>query len=177
MAERNLKQITDKLNAEFTGEVRHLVFWYDASSKFVDDVEGLELVNAKVYHIQKDNQFYTKHFLECIDTQTNYLIYALLEKHVDSLNHRAELVILVSVFDLVQIVIEIVVSSIHQIVASNVLLYQRIQTADRHIIAHLNDTAGVLHQEVLIKVYFAACRADFRNCFSIQFSGHILIAL
>lgn len=31
MSELNLKQIIDKLNTEFTGEVRKLVFWYDAA--------------------------------------------------------------------------------------------------------------------------------------------------
>ena len=29
MAELNLKQIIDRLNAEFTGDTRKLVFWYD----------------------------------------------------------------------------------------------------------------------------------------------------
>ncbi len=29
MADLSLKQITDKLNMEFTGESRKLVFWYD----------------------------------------------------------------------------------------------------------------------------------------------------
>ncbi len=29
MAELNLKQIIDRLNMEFTGETRKLVFWYD----------------------------------------------------------------------------------------------------------------------------------------------------
>ena len=29
MAELNLKPIIDRLNAEFTGETRKLVFWYD----------------------------------------------------------------------------------------------------------------------------------------------------
>ena len=33
MAELNLKQITDKLNAEFAGDVRKLVFWYDAGAE------------------------------------------------------------------------------------------------------------------------------------------------
>ena len=44
MAELNLKQITDKLNSEFTGEVRKLVFWYDANAEFVDDVDTMELI-------------------------------------------------------------------------------------------------------------------------------------
>ena len=29
MAEMNIKQIIDRLNAEFTGDTRKLVFWYD----------------------------------------------------------------------------------------------------------------------------------------------------
>ena len=76
MAELNLKQITDKLNVEFTGEPRKLVFWYDDKAEFVDDIDALELVNAKVYHLEPDNQFYTKYLLERLDRTTNYLIYA-----------------------------------------------------------------------------------------------------
>ena len=34
MAELNLKQIIDRLNAEFTGETRKLVFWYDDKAEF-----------------------------------------------------------------------------------------------------------------------------------------------
>ena len=34
MAELNLKQITDRLNAEFTGDTRKLVFWYDDNAEF-----------------------------------------------------------------------------------------------------------------------------------------------
>lgn len=78
MAELNLKQITDKLNSEFTGEVRKLVFWYDANAEFVDDVDTMDLVNAKVLHLEPDNQFYTKYFLECVDTTTNPIWYMLL---------------------------------------------------------------------------------------------------
>ena len=44
MAELNLKQITDKLNAEFAGDVRKLVFWYDAGAEFAGDVDALRCV-------------------------------------------------------------------------------------------------------------------------------------
>lgn len=90
MAELNLKQITDKLNSEFIGEVRKLVFWYDANAEFVDDVDTLELVNAKVLHMETDNQFYTKYFLECVDTTTNYLVYAPFAKPAIRENHLAD---------------------------------------------------------------------------------------
>ena len=74
MAELNLKQIADKLNAEFTGDVRKLVFWYDDNAEFAEDI------NAKVLHPAPDNQFYTKYFLECVDRTTNYLVYAPFAK-------------------------------------------------------------------------------------------------
>lgn len=90
MAELNFKQITDKLNAEFTGSVRKLIFWYDAEGEFTDDVDTLELPNAKVYHLQKDNQFQTKLFLEREDTSTNYLVYAPFQKPDVRENHLAD---------------------------------------------------------------------------------------
>lgn len=90
MAELNLKQITDKLNSEFTGEVRKLVFWYDANAEFADDVDTMDLVNAKVLHLEPDNQFYTKYFLECVDTTTNYLVYAPFAKPAIRENHLAD---------------------------------------------------------------------------------------
>lgn len=80
MAELNLKQIIDRLNAEFTGDTRKLVFWYDDKADFAEDMENVELENAKIYHLQPDNQFYTKYFLERVDTTTNYLIYAPFPK-------------------------------------------------------------------------------------------------
>ena len=36
MAELNLKQIIDRLNEEFTGDTRKLVFWYDDKADFAD---------------------------------------------------------------------------------------------------------------------------------------------
>ncbi|WP_419021081.1 hypothetical protein, partial [Holdemanella sp.] len=61
MAELNLKQIIDRLNAEFTGDTRKLVFWYDDKADFAEDLENVELENAKIYRLQPDNQFYTKY--------------------------------------------------------------------------------------------------------------------
>ncbi|NCC15933.1 MAG: BREX-1 system phosphatase PglZ type A [Clostridia bacterium] len=90
MTELNLKQITDKLNAEFVGESRKLIFWYDANAEFVDDIDSMELPNAKVFHLEKDNQFYTKYFLERVDMHTNYLIYAPFPKPALCDNHLAD---------------------------------------------------------------------------------------
>ena len=43
MAELNLKQIIDNLNAEFAGETRKLVFLYDDKAEFAKDMETVEL--------------------------------------------------------------------------------------------------------------------------------------
>jgi uncharacterized protein (TIGR02687 family) len=90
MAELNLKQITDKLNSEFASDIRKLVFWYDANAEFVSDIDTLELDNAKIFRLERDNQFQTKYFLEREDTQTNYLIYAPFPKPALKDNHLAD---------------------------------------------------------------------------------------
>lgn len=90
MAELSFKQITDKLNEEFTGSTRKLVFWYDANAEFAEDIDTLELINAKVLHLEKDNQFYIKLFLEREDKTTNYLIYAPFPKPDIRENHLAD---------------------------------------------------------------------------------------
>ena len=87
MAELNLKQIIDRLNGEFTGDTRKLVFWYDNNAEFEEDIESVELENAKVYILKEHNQFATKRFLEREDTTTNYLIYAPFPKPDVSENH------------------------------------------------------------------------------------------
>ena len=87
MTELNLKQIIDRLNAEFTGDTRKLVFWYDDKAEFVENIESVELENAKVYLLKPDNTFMTKRFLEREDTTTNYLIYAPFPKPDVKDNH------------------------------------------------------------------------------------------
>ena len=90
MAELSFKQITDKLNEEFAGENRKLIFWYDANGEFAEDIDSLELVNASVYHLTPDNQFATKYFLERKDTVNNYLLYAPFPKPDIRENHLAD---------------------------------------------------------------------------------------
>lgn len=87
MSELNLKQIIDKLNTEFAGDTRKLVFWYDEKGEFAGDIDGIELANAKIYKLGKRNQFYTKYYLEKVDTATNYLIYAPFPKPPVPENH------------------------------------------------------------------------------------------
>lgn len=92
MAELNLKQIIDKLNTEFVGDVRKLVFWYDAGAEFIQDIDTIELENAKVLKLEQDNQFYIKYFLERQDTTNHYLVYAPFAKPALKDNHLADTV-------------------------------------------------------------------------------------
>lgn len=93
MAELNLKQIADKLNTEFTGDTRKLVFWYDEKGEFAEDIDGIELTNANIYKLGHGNQFYTKYFLEKVDTTTNYLIYAPFPKPPVAENHLEDMLL------------------------------------------------------------------------------------
>lgn len=87
MSELNLKQIIDRLNEEFMGDTRKLVFWYDDKGEFAEDVQSIELANAKVYFLEADNQFYTKYFFERKDKKNNYLVYAPFPKPDVKDNH------------------------------------------------------------------------------------------
>lgn len=90
MAELNLKQIEDKLNLEFAGDSRKLIFWYDDNGEFVEDIKNLDLDNAKIHYLTSTNLFYTKVLLEREDTKTNYLIYAPFPKPDSRENHLAD---------------------------------------------------------------------------------------
>jgi uncharacterized protein (TIGR02687 family) len=86
----DLKSIQEKLNNEFKGLERKLVFWYDENAEFADEVDTIELENARIYKLTTDNWFYTKYFFETIDKTTNYLIYAPFPKPSDRDNHLSD---------------------------------------------------------------------------------------
>lgn len=87
MAELNLNQILDKLNEEFAGDARKLVFWYDDNGDFAEDMDSVQLQNAKILRLTPTNQFRTKILLERQDTTSNYLIYAPFPKPPVAENH------------------------------------------------------------------------------------------
>lgn len=95
MAELNLKQITDRLNEEFASISGHrkLVFWYDDHAEFLEDIDSMELENAKILKLQENHQFETKYFLERTDTETNYLIYAPFLKPDVKQNHLEDILL------------------------------------------------------------------------------------
>jgi len=77
----DLKQIKtlleDTFNKELTeGKKRHIVFWYDDDGEFKEDIDALDLENAKILKLTKNNYFFVKYQLEKADNKSNYLIYA-----------------------------------------------------------------------------------------------------
>lgn len=90
MAELSLKQIEDKLNQEFSGSRRNLVFWYDGKKQFIEEINDLTLKNAKIYLLKEDETFKAKLFLEREDRINNYLVYAAFDKPHSRENHLAD---------------------------------------------------------------------------------------
>ncbi|HOM02046.1 MAG TPA: BREX-1 system phosphatase PglZ type A [Acetivibrio sp.] len=81
----DLKQIKtlleDTFNKELTdGKKRHIVFWYDDEGEFKEDIDELNLENAKILKLTPNNYFFIKYQLEKADTESNYLVYAPFAK-------------------------------------------------------------------------------------------------
>lgn len=90
MAELSLKQVEDKLNEEFTGDSRKIVFWYDEKKEFTSDLSTIKLENAIIHYLNTNNSFATKVLLERDDLENNYLIYAPFKKPDSRENHLAD---------------------------------------------------------------------------------------
>jgi len=62
----DLKQIKtlleDTFNKELSeGEKRHIVFWYDDNGEFKEDIDELNLENAKILKLNNNNNFFVKY--------------------------------------------------------------------------------------------------------------------
>ena len=90
MAQLSLNQISGKLNNEFNGDSRKIVFWYDDKGEFEADITELQLEHAKIIKLTKSNLFQTKIKLERTDTDENYLVYAPYPKPPSRENHLAD---------------------------------------------------------------------------------------
>lgn len=75
------KVLEDNLNKSLShGRKRNIVFWYDDAGEFTDDVDELELNNARVLKLNGKNSFHVKYILEHEDQASNCLIYAPFNK-------------------------------------------------------------------------------------------------
>lgn len=88
----NLQTIQEKLNSEFGGSDRKLVFWYDDHGEFAEEIDTLDLPGAKIHKLTGDNVIYTKYLLEHEDVGSSYLVYAPFPKPADIDNHLADTV-------------------------------------------------------------------------------------
>lgn len=81
----NLDEVTKVLNDIYKEPLqyekkRHIVFWYDAEGEFLEDIDTLELENTRLLKLTNNNYFYIRYELEKLDTISNILIYANMEK-------------------------------------------------------------------------------------------------
>ena len=86
MDKLNLAEIEKKLNSVFNAGER-LVFWYDKTGHFEDDIEDLNLGSVKVLRLTDRNAFRTKMIPEHEDPEGRYLIYAPFAKPPVAKNH------------------------------------------------------------------------------------------
>ena len=92
MAKTTLRQIEDRLRAMFTpGEQRKLVFWYDESASFENEVSQLNIPGVTVYRMEPRTQFATKWMLELEHSDESFLIYAPFAKPLLEENHLADM--------------------------------------------------------------------------------------
>lgn len=80
----NLDEIRKTLNEMFSKpkneKSRHIVFWYDEESGFTEDIDDLNLENARILKLTENNAFYTRYEIEKVDTTSNILIYTNMQK-------------------------------------------------------------------------------------------------
>ncbi|MFA8439749.1 BREX-1 system phosphatase PglZ type A [Pueribacillus sp. YX66] len=81
----NVSKVERELKALFEKELthnrrRHVVFWYDASGEFLNEVKELELDDVRIWTLTENNLFATKYELETADPDSHFLIYANMPK-------------------------------------------------------------------------------------------------
>ncbi|MBR6516601.1 MAG: BREX-1 system phosphatase PglZ type A [Bacilli bacterium] len=89
----NLDEIENRINTIFDESYhRQIVFWYDENQEFVEDIESINLHNAKLHILKDNNLIQTKYKVEFEDKKSNYLIYAPFTQPDDNENYLADLV-------------------------------------------------------------------------------------
>lgn len=88
----NLDEIEKRINAIFNESTyRQVVFWYDENQEFKEDIDNIQLNNAKLYILKENNLIQTKYKVEFEDRESNYLIYAPFTQPNDTENYLADL--------------------------------------------------------------------------------------
>ena len=104
----DIAEIVQELNRRFALPLkeyyeRHIIFWHDPEGEFAEEIDTLQLDNAKVLKLTGKNQFLTKKILSHDDLESNYLVYVpfdyeslednwLLDIEIASGSFRADLI-------------------------------------------------------------------------------------
>lgn len=89
----NLDEIENRINSIFAEDYnRQIIFWYDENQEFIEDIDNIQLNNAKLHILKENNLIQTKYKIEFEDRQSNYLIYAPFTQPNDNDNYLADLV-------------------------------------------------------------------------------------
>lgn len=81
----NLQEIRNFLRDIFSkplgdGKKRHIVFWYDESEDFIEDIDTFDLERIRVIKLTQNNAFWTKYHIEKEDSSNNILVYSNMKK-------------------------------------------------------------------------------------------------
>lgn len=88
----DLKEIENEINDIFQkATFRQIIFWYDKSKEFEEDINNIQLNNAELHILKKNNLIYTKYYIENEKKDTNFLVYAPFEKPSDEKNYLADM--------------------------------------------------------------------------------------
>ncbi|MDR1320246.1 MAG: BREX-1 system phosphatase PglZ type A [Gracilibacteraceae bacterium] len=87
----NITEVKKSLDKMFAaplrqGAVRNIVFWYDETGAFAEEIDGLSLENAKTIKLYDNSVFATKLYIEREDTQNNLLVYSPLPRPTNKEN-------------------------------------------------------------------------------------------
>ncbi|MGL4873467.1 MAG: BREX-1 system phosphatase PglZ type A [Clostridium sp.] len=83
----NLQEIRNFLKELFQkplgdGKTRHIVFWYDESEDFIEDIDSFDLEGIKVIKLTENNAFWAKYYIEKEDSVSNILVYSNMKKPI-----------------------------------------------------------------------------------------------
>ena len=92
-----LTKVQDQLRKEFSGKERTIVFWYDESGEFAEDIDQLE-INAEIFILNGKNYFEAKYKIEYENPTSNYLVYAPFKKPDCYLPTREDIVLYIRRF-------------------------------------------------------------------------------
>lgn len=88
----DLNDIEFKLNKLFSSsDYRRVVMWFDKNQEFIEDINNLGLENAEIFKLTENNWIYAKYYIESLNCDTNFLVYAPFSQPADEDNYLADM--------------------------------------------------------------------------------------